>query len=179
MAIDESPDGQAQAFQIPLHRKPCASCGGRSGLIFRRNGQNVVRCGNSLCPSWTNGVGPALYNAPKTETGEQQRSVRSGAVAPGVRFQVLEQCNFRCLTCGRGSEHGVVLNVSHVLSVKDGRALGASQHALDHPVNLVAMCEECNLGQSSKSLPPRLALRLLQVAANMMEARRAKDEERG
>ena len=63
------------------------------------------------------------------------------------RFDALEKCRYKCVYCGRGPEHGVVLHVDHAEPVARG--------GRDEEENLVASCVDCNLGKRDRivSLP--------------------------
>lgn len=137
-------------------------CGGTAGRIDVRSGQNCVFC--ESCGRY------AGYNAPKSETGEQQRRVSSRAdMKPSQRSRIFERDGGRCCVCGRSGTE-TMLHVGHVLSVADGTALGATVAELSSDENLVTMCEECNLGQGRRSLPPRMALLLVRAACRTPDA---------
>lgn len=129
-------------------REPCKFCGEpEMGTISLVNGQNVVRCG---------ACGKAVYNAPRTETGEQQRSVSTvhAGIKPKTRFKVLMRAGGRCKLCGKpmeATDDG--LHVDHLLSVEDGLALGLTEAQLNNIESLAAFCEECNLGKGRTTLP--------------------------
>jgi 5-methylcytosine-specific restriction endonuclease McrA len=123
------------------------------GRLESRNGQDTVRClrCKRLC-----------YNAPRTETGKEQRSVKSRPdLKFGQRERVLLRDNGRCLICGRGPEHNVILHIAHALSVSDAKDQGLGEEFYMDEENLFAACEECNLGIGSVSLSPRLMAKLL------------------
>jgi hypothetical protein len=144
-------DWSLQTIQM---RAPCAQCGGTLGIVTERNGQDVVRC--IAC-------GTHCYNRPKSESGKPQRSVRTRPdIAPSTKVRILERDNFACVIC-----HSVTspLHVGHLLSVANGRQLGASDDELYADDNLAAMCEECNLGLAELSVSPRLLYLLLQSRA--------------
>jgi 5-methylcytosine-specific restriction endonuclease McrA len=151
--------------------RPCKMCGPGDGRVDPKNGQNCVYC--LKC-------GRMVYNAPRTELGEEPRSVRTRPdIKPSQKARVLERDCSRCLTCGRPAgapkredASPVILHIGHVLSVDDGRALGATDEELFDDENLVTVCEECNLGQGSRSLLPRLALRLIRAAKRRTEKKR-------
>ena len=64
-----------------------------------------------------------------------------------LRFWILGRDGFRCHCCGRpGSVPGVVLHVDHVVPVATG---GAPRED-----NLLAACEECNLGRGTRAVVP-------------------------
>lgn len=130
-------------------RKACA-CGGTEGFIVLKNGQDVVRC--VLCKTHQ-------YNAPRTETGREQRTVTTvhNGVKPKQRARVLLRDNGACVLCGRRD----MLHVGHVLSVKDGLSSGLTETELNDDENLLTLCDECNLGIGKETMPVRLLLRVL------------------
>jgi 5-methylcytosine-specific restriction endonuclease McrA len=74
---------------------------------------------------------------------DRPRPVRG--VTPGLRFAILERDGFRCRYCGAPAPE-VRLHVDHVIPVIAGGS--------DDPENLVAACEDCNLGKSARVLVP-------------------------
>lgn len=74
-------------------RARCPDCGHPDGYIVTRGGQDTVRC--AKCDRF-------CYNAPKSETGRETRSVRTRrAVRPSQRSRVLCRDNAACFICGR------------------------------------------------------------------------------
>lgn len=140
-------------------REPCRWCLKDEGVevqvgtVTFVNGQDSVRC--RRCERH-------CYNAPRTETGKPQRNVRSRPqLSFGQRERILQRDGGRCFLCGRDPlAHGVILHVAHVLSVADGRKQGVEDDVLFDDANLVAACEECNLGMGKLSLEPRIWLAL-------------------
>jgi len=53
------------------------------------------------------------------------------------------------------------MHAGHLLSVKDAIALGVPEHEINSDENLATLCEECNLGMSSETVPLRLVMRVL------------------
>lgn len=140
-------------------RAPC-KCGCERGRLESRNGQACVYCAE---------CGAHCYNAPKVETGTATRAVSTRPdIKPKQRARVLARDAHRCLTCGRPAGR-VILHIGHVLSVDEGRALGATDVELYDDENLIAQCEECNLGTGSRSISPRLALLLIRAAIRRRE----------
>lgn len=130
---------------FPL-RNPCVQCGGELGHIVVRNGQNTVRCNG--CDTY------AGFNAPKSETGETQRSVRSRPTRrPSDRARVLLRDGYRCVLCGKRQGDDVIIVEGHLISRDIGKQIGLSDDEIDHDENLAAMCEECNSGLSSEPVP--------------------------
>jgi hypothetical protein len=66
---------------------------------------------------------------------------RRDPLPPKLRFKVLMRDGFRCRYCGKGGEDGAVLHVDHIIPVSKG---GGTVEE-----NLVAACEECNLGKGT------------------------------
>lgn len=63
-------------------------------------------------------------------------------VMPGLRWQVFQRDNWRCVACGRLSHDGVLLQVDHVLPRSKG-----GKDMLD---NLQTLCSECNVGKGNR-----------------------------
>lgn len=80
----------------------------------------------------------------RSSSGGRPKSLRD-PVPPRVRFQVLQRDGFRCAYCGKSQQDGATLHVDHVVPVIDG---GESEEG-----NLVAACDECNLGKGREPLP--------------------------
>lgn len=129
----------AEGLVIPL-RSPCRHCGCVSGIIRVRSGQNTVWC--ALCGAY------AGYNAPKTDTGEEPRSVSTvrAGITCRVRGQVLARARRRCELCATDLDDVPAWHVAHLLSVDSALEDGLPDEAINSPANLAAFCEECNLG---------------------------------
>jgi 5-methylcytosine-specific restriction endonuclease McrA len=126
-------------------REPCRFCGTLDGYIKTVNGQDTVRC--LECDRY-------VYTAPRTETGREVRSLRTrSCVRPKQRARILVRDNATCVLCHRSN---VDLDIGHLISDHDGHKLGMSEADLMSDDNLAAMCNVCNAGISSESLPPRL-----------------------
>ena len=126
-------------------RSPCLRCGGNDGIIATKQGQDTVRCAD--CHQF-------CYNAPRSETGRDRRSLRTRqTIRPSQRARLLVRDNGACVLCHRSDAD---LEVGHLISVRDGQMLGMSDGELASDDNLAAMCAACNSGLSSESLPPRL-----------------------
>lgn len=134
-------------------RKPCIKCGGTLGVLLEVGKQDTVRClaCNTHC-----------YNAPRTETGRAQRSVTTvhKAIKPKLRAKILTRDCHRCVLCHAVN---VPLHVGHVVSVDAGMAVGLTDEQINDEENLIAQCEECNLGQGAQPLSLGLAITILKA----------------
>lgn len=133
-------------------RQACPECTSPFGYVERRNGQACVFC--AACQRF-------VYNAPRTETGERQRSLTTvhNGVKPKVRAMVILRANGHCEMCGADLAT-VDWHVGHLLSVKDGMAEGLTDTEINHQENLCALCAECNAGIGEHSITLRMILRI-------------------
>lgn len=133
-------------------RKPCI-CGSEIGFITEVGAQDVVRC--LKCERH-------CYNAPRTETGKAVRTVTTvhNGVKPKLRSKILERDGACCVLC-KASDRP--LHVGHVVSVDAGMAIGLSDAEINDEENLIALCDECNLGQGSQPISLSLAIRILKA----------------
>jgi 5-methylcytosine-specific restriction endonuclease McrA len=81
-------------------------------------------------------------------------------IKPSQKVRILERDNHTCVVCHRDD---VPLHVGHLLSVEDGRKVGATDDELFSDENLCAMCAECNLGMSSRTISLRLVAKILRA----------------
>ena len=139
-------------------KNPCKACGapaGGPGYLKKVGDQNCLRC--AQCDTY-NG-----FNVPKRETGEPQRHVSSRpGIKPGQRARILERDGYRCKMCGKGADQSL-LHIGHLLSVADAELVGAPDEILWCDGNLYTACEECNLGQGSRSVDPILIFLILKA----------------
>jgi len=63
-------------------------------------------------------------------------------VMPALRWQVFQRDQWRCVSCGRTSHNGAILQVDHILP----RSLGGG----DMIDNFQTLCDVCNLGKSNR-----------------------------
>ena len=129
-------------------RSACKACGEVNGAIRPRGGQDCVFC---VCGRWQ-------YNAPKTETGRETRSISTvhERIKPNQRVRILLRANGRCELCGaRGGE--VHLHVGHICSV-EAAFQSMTDAEINDDENLIAACEECNLGIGSSPMPARFLM---------------------
>ena len=132
-------------------REPCPHCNSTKGQITPTNGQNVVRCA---------GCNTYMYCAPKHETGEAPEPVsRRPGIKPSQRARILDRDNHTCVSCHANDRP---LHIGHLLSVDDGRKLGATDTELWSDENLAAVCDECNLGFGRWTVSLRFVYRILQ-----------------
>jgi 5-methylcytosine-specific restriction endonuclease McrA len=68
--------------------------------------------------------------------------------------------NSTCVLCHRND---LPLDIGHLISVHDGRALGPTDAELNSDENLTAMCWPCNSGVGSGTLPLRLVVAVLRA----------------
>lgn len=133
-------------------RSPCARCGGTGGHAVDKGGQDVVYC--ATCSTYA-------YCRPKAESGRPQRSVRTRPeIKPSTKTRILEQYGHRCVACGNGE---ATLHIGHLISVdaykRFGEQVGMGEAEVWADENLVAMCEECNLGMGNTVASVSLMLR--------------------
>lgn len=132
-------------------RASCRWCTNTLGRIETRNGQDCVFC--TECDKFQ-------YNAPKTETGREPRTVTTvhNGIKPGQRARILLRANGSCELCHAANKP---LHVGHLLSVNEGLKQGLTEAQINADENLSAMCDECNLGLSDQPVPLRLVIAIL------------------
>lgn len=64
-------------------------------------------------------------------------------VMPGMRWQVFERDNWKCVACGKTVEEGARLEVDHIVPRSKG--------GKDELSNFQTLCKECNIGKSNKN----------------------------
>jgi len=64
-------------------------------------------------------------------------------VKPGIRWQVFERDDFRCVACGASAADGAYLQVDHIIPRSKG-----GKDVID---NYQTLCFSCNIGKSNKS----------------------------
>jgi len=149
-------DGQL----LMIMRENCKKCGCLNGVASFTNGQDVVRCED--CDAY-------CYNAPRTETGKKRRSVSTthAAIKPKQRSRIVDRANGACERC---RQSGVPLHVGHVVSVLDGHKAGLTDQVINSDENLIAECEQCNLGAGSRVMPLRVYVAILMARTTQVKA---------
>lgn len=145
-------------------RAPCR-CGSTTGRIVEKSGQDTVRC--NVCNAY-------CYCAPRTETGRAVRSVSTvrRGIRPSDRTRILERDGYRCVLCRQ--DDASKLHVGHIVSVDAGIATGLSDEEINDDENLIAQCEECNLGQGPQPIPLRVAVVILRARISWRDKNLAK-----
>jgi hypothetical protein len=64
-------------------------------------------------------------------------------VRAGIRWQVFERDDFKCISCGRSAKDGAILHVDHIIPRSKG-----GKDIMD---NYQTLCHICNIGKSNKS----------------------------
>src|SRR3954453_11738916 len=83
--------------------------------------------------------------------GVTRRSLQSPPqIPPSQRQRILVRDKRTCFVCGRSDRP---TDVSHIISLRDGRTYRLSEAQLFHDENLAAICAECNSGQGSERFP--------------------------
>lgn len=142
-----------------LTLRAACPCGGTTGRIVTRSGQDVVYCND--CDRYQ-------YNAPRLETGRAQRSLAS---RPGItvsqRARVLAVHDYACVSCGRRPPD-IELQLAHIISREIAAKYEMLDALIDSEWNLAPMCAECNSGDAFVSEPSvRLMYRVLMIKALM------------
>ena len=82
-----------------------------------------------------------LGNVFALQKRRQEACKERAKMSQRMRYQILVRDGGHCQLCGRGYEHGVVLQVDHIIPVsKGGKTV---------PSNLRVLCSECNLGKGA------------------------------
>lgn len=110
----------------------------------------------------------------KREVDEDVRSVSSRPdIKPSQRARILQRAGAACELCHRTDRP---LHIGHFLSLKEGREVGASDIELYDDENLLALCDECNLGLGEETPPARMLLLILR-ARTSQSRRLSRDKE--
>ncbi len=82
-------------------------------------------------------------------TDEEEQSIlqrkidEKNVVKAGVRWQVFERDDFKCVACGISAREGAILHIDHILPRSKG--------GKDEMNNYQTLCHKCNIGKSNKS----------------------------
>lgn len=72
-----------------------------------------------------------------------KRLDEKNVVKVGIRWQVFERDNFKCVACGASAKDGAILHVDHIIPRSKG--------GKDEIGNYQTLCHKCNIGKSNKS----------------------------
>jgi hypothetical protein len=67
----------------------------------------------------------------------------SNTVRAGIRWQVFERDDFKCVACGLTALDGAILHIDHIIPRSKG--------GKDEMENYQTLCHKCNIGKSNKS----------------------------
>ena len=72
-----------------------------------------------------------------------EKAVDASGIRAGIRWQVFERDNFKCVACGASQKDGAILHVDHIIPRSKG--------GTDTMENYQTLCQKCNIGKSNKS----------------------------
>ena len=82
------------------------------------------------------------YTSPEINTQAKQAAEQRIRVMPAIRWQVFKRDNWKCVSCGRGTQDDIILHVDHIVPrSKGGR---------DVLENYQTLCSICNIGKSNR-----------------------------
>jgi len=67
----------------------------------------------------------------------------NNTIRAGIRWQVFERDDFKCVACGSSAIDGAILHVDHIIPRSKG--------GKDVMENYQTLCHKCNIGKSNKS----------------------------
>jgi hypothetical protein len=88
-------------------------------------------------------------NMEKNISREEENSILSksidanNTIRAGIRWQVFERDNFKCVACGLTALDGAILHIDHIIPRSKG--------GKDEMENYQTLCHKCNIGKSNKS----------------------------
>jgi len=98
----------------------------------------------------------------KSELGLATRSVSRSKIKPKQRSRIIDRARGRCERCGvPAAKTKAGLHVGHVVSEAEGRRVGVAQEVIDSDENLIAECDECNLGHGKAPIPMSVFIAIL------------------
>jgi hypothetical protein len=88
---------------------------------------------------------PDIENINLSDTGKTKniKIDETKFVRAGIRWQVFERDDFKCVACGRSAYDGAILHVDHIIPKSKG-----GSNLMD---NYQTLCHLCNIGKSNKS----------------------------
>jgi hypothetical protein len=138
---------------------PCRYCAARGRCVRTVYlapllGQNRAYC--TYC-------GQYRLNVDQLTTGQrvEDGAALHAAVPPKRKAYVFLRAGGRCELCGTRPEAGAPLHCGHLVGVKEGQAAQIPRALLNDCMNLVALCQRCNLGLGARSFPPVVIASLL------------------
>lgn len=63
-------------------------------------------------------------------------------IMPAIRWQVFQRDNWKCVSCGRNADDGIILHIDHIIPRSKG--------GKDTFENYQTLCNICNIGKSNK-----------------------------
>jgi 5-methylcytosine-specific restriction endonuclease McrA len=98
----------------------------------------------------------------KKDPTDRRSATMRGTIKPNQRSRIIQRAKTRCECCGRpAAATGIGLHVGHVVSIDAGSKAGVSMNVLNSDENLIAECEECNLGHGRAPLPMAVFIAIL------------------
>ncbi len=79
----------------------------------------------------------------RTKTQQTIEKIKRKALAPKIRWKVMQRDNFKCAKCGRGVKEVDCLQVDHIIPITKG--------GLNDLDNLQTLCWECNVGKFNRT----------------------------
>ena len=129
----------------------CKHCGGPCEI--RPNGPHMER----VCKACDRHNGFA-----KKDPNDRRSATLRGTIKPNQRSRIIQRAKTRCECCGRpAAATGIGLHVGHVVSIDAGVKAGVSLEVLNSDENLIAECEECNLGHGRAPLAMAVFIAIL------------------
>jgi len=87
---------------------------------------------------------PKIALAEDEEKSLLSRNIdKTNIVRAGIRWQVFERDDFKCVACGNSAADGAILHVDHIIPRSKG--------GKDEMDNYQTLCHTCNIGKSNKS----------------------------
>jgi 5-methylcytosine-specific restriction endonuclease McrA len=84
-----------------------------------------------------------VINEEETHNILEKNIDNKNVVRAGMRWQVFERDEFKCVACGKSAQNGAILHVDHILPRSKG-----GKEEMD---NYQTLCHLCNIGKSNKS----------------------------